>query len=147
MIQEINNLCYSMLSSCGVSISVCETVWKQILLPHFWVASTASVMPMNKGMWRGGGSVEAICTNIICANIFFCPWWELKKMRIKAFKPFILIVVAEIRLERMTFGLWAQRATNCSTPRCLTGAKVRLFLKQTNNLLNIFRVNHHFFLI
>ena len=30
----------------------------------------------------------------------------IKKMRIKRFiKPFILIVVAEIRLERMTFGL------------------------------------------
>lgn len=57
--QEINNLCYSMLSSCGVSISVCETVWKQILLPHFWVASTALVIPMNKGIQGVGGSVEA----------------------------------------------------------------------------------------
>lgn len=59
MIQEINNLCYSMLSSCGVSISVCETVWKQILLPHFCIASTASVMPMNRGIQGAGGSVEA----------------------------------------------------------------------------------------
>lgn len=48
-----------MLSSCGVSISVCETVWKQILLPHFCIASTASVMPMNRGIQGAGGSVEA----------------------------------------------------------------------------------------
>ena len=27
--------------------------------------------------------------------------------------------VAEAWLEQTTFGLWAQRATNCSTPRCL----------------------------
>ena len=67
-----------------------------------------------------------------------------KKNRISTI---LLFLVAEIRLERMTFGLWAQRATNCSTPRCLTGAKVRLFLRQTNKLLNIFRINHHFFLI
>ena len=67
-----------------------------------------------------------------------------KKNRISTI---LLFLVAEIRLERMTFGLWAQRATNCSTPRCLTGAKVRLFLRQTNKLLNLFRINHHFFLI
>lgn len=41
-----------------VSISVCETVWKQILLPHFCIASTAFVMPMNRGMQEVGGSVE-----------------------------------------------------------------------------------------
>lgn len=40
------------------------------------------------------------------------------------------LLVAEAWLEQTTFGLWAQRATNCSTPRCcvlITGAKVRLF--------------------
>ena len=37
---------------------------------------------------------------------FFLSLMGIKKMRIKWFiKPFILIVVAEIRLERMTFGL------------------------------------------
>lgn len=37
---------------------------------------------------------------------FFLSLMGIKKMRIKRFiKPFILIVVAEIRLERMTFGL------------------------------------------
>ncbi|KDS51824.1 hypothetical protein M093_3891 [Bacteroides uniformis str. 3978 T3 i] len=34
-------------------------VWKQILLPHFCIASTASVMPMNRGIQGAGGSVEA----------------------------------------------------------------------------------------
>ena len=34
-------------------------MWKQILLPHFWVASTALVIPMNKGIQGVGGSVEA----------------------------------------------------------------------------------------
>ncbi len=29
-------------------------------------------------------------------------------------------LVAEVRLELTTFGLWARRAANCSTPRCLT---------------------------
>ena len=41
----------------------------------------------------------------------------------------LLPVVAEARLERTTFGLWAQRATNCSTPRCclfVSGAKVEV---------------------
>jgi hypothetical protein len=33
-------------------------VWKQILLPHFCIASTAFVMPMNRGMQEVGGSVE-----------------------------------------------------------------------------------------
>ena len=33
--------------------------WKQILLPHFCIASTASVMPMNRGIQGAGGSVEA----------------------------------------------------------------------------------------
>ena len=54
--QEINNLCYYMLSSCGVSISVCETVWKQILLPPFQVAPTAGQMPMNREIQELGGS-------------------------------------------------------------------------------------------
>ena len=37
---------------------------------------------------------------------FFLSLMGIKKMRIKRFiKSFILIVVAEIRLERMTFGL------------------------------------------
>ena len=40
------------------------------------------------------------------AQTFFSVLDGIKKMRIKRFiKPFILIVVAEIRLERMTFGL------------------------------------------
>ena len=77
-------------------------------------------------------------------------WTTIERAYIKKknrISTILLFLVAEIRLERMTFGLWAQRATNCSTPRCLTGAKVRLFLRQTNKLLNIFRINHHLFLI
>ena len=35
--------------------------WKQKLLPPFQVASTASATPMNKGIQRMGGSVEATC--------------------------------------------------------------------------------------
>ncbi|WP_347284576.1 hypothetical protein [Lactobacillus taiwanensis] len=32
-------------------------MWKQILLPHFCIASTAFVMPMNRGMQGAGGNV------------------------------------------------------------------------------------------
>ena len=43
---------------------------------------------------------------IVTLTHFFLSLMGIKKMRIKRFiKPFILIVVAEIRLERMTFGL------------------------------------------
>ena len=43
---------------------------------------------------------------IVTLTLFFLSLMGIKKMRIKRFiKPFILIVVAEIRLERMTFGL------------------------------------------
>ena len=43
---------------------------------------------------------------IVTLTPFFLSLMGIKKMRIKRFiKPFILIVVAEIRLERMTFGL------------------------------------------
>jgi len=32
---------------------------KEIFPPHFCIASTASVMPMNRGIQGAGGSVEA----------------------------------------------------------------------------------------
>mgnify|MGYP007131810170 CR=1 FL=1 len=41
-----------------------------------------------------------------------------------------LCLVAEARLERTTFGLWAQRATNCSTPRCLWVQRYCFYFKK-----------------
>ncbi|RJV13106.1 hypothetical protein DWY62_20140 [Bacteroides sp. AF26-10BH] len=38
--------------------------WKQILLPPFFVASTAGQMPMDRGMQEVGGSVEDLLTTI-----------------------------------------------------------------------------------
>ena len=59
------------------------------------------------------------------------PWLE---------RNFLALVVAEAWLEQTTFGLWAQRATNCSTPRCFlfAGAKVRLFFDSANFLRYFF---------
>ena len=51
------------------------------------------------------------------------PWFE---------RNFLALVVAEAWLEQTTFGLWAQRATNCSTPRCswFRVQRYDLFLKK-----------------
>ena len=49
-----------------------------------------------------------------------------------------LFLVAEAWLEQTTFGLWAQRATNCSTPRCFVSAKVRLLFEFANKSRLIF---------
>ena len=50
----------------------------------------------------------------------------------------IFFLVAEAWLEQTTFGLWAQRATNCSTPRCFVSAKVRLLFEFANKSRIIF---------
>ena len=65
------------------------------------------------------------CIFILCYTVLYC-FTEIMKEKTKIknletpyksrlFKAFIL--VAEEGLEPTTFGLWARRATNCSTPR------------------------------
>ena len=71
---------------------------------------------------------------------YYQPHSNNKEKRCKKHSLHLFNIVAETRLEHVTSRLWAWRATNCSTPRCLlahhfwiASAKVHIF-RETHKL-------------
>ena len=73
-------------------------------------------------------------------NLIFSLYPYKKNKYFAKCKVFILCLVAGGRLELPTFGLWAQRAANCSTPRCLINCFTFIIICNNFYFIHIFTI-------
>ena len=116
--------------------------WRVYELASLWVGEFMSWRICELAdLWVGGFVSWRICE---LANLWICEFISLqttknpsctptaihtattKEKRCKEHSLHLFNIVAETRLEHVTSRLWAWRATNCSTPRCLFAPHFRI---------------------
>ena len=70
-----------------------------------------------------------------------------KNKSLQSFATLVKFLVAGVRLELTTFGLWARRAANCSTPRCINKCYYNTFICKCQYFFKFDTILYAFFYI